>query len=78
MGSVFNEVEPSQGCSITENGKQKFGAFNASKKGEGKMTLEEYKSQKEHFINLDSARQQESLRKTQQSFMTIEEDYNQK
>ena len=56
MGSVFNEVEPSQGCSITENGKQKFGAFNASKKGEGKMTLEEYKSQKEHFINLDSAR----------------------
>ena len=43
MGSVFNEVEPSQGIVIMENGKTKYGGMNLSRKSEGMMTLEEYR-----------------------------------
>jgi stress response protein SCP2 len=52
MGSVFNEVEPSQGIVIMENGKTKYGSMNLSRKQEGMMTLEEYRAQKEFQINL--------------------------
>lgn len=50
MGSVFNEVEPSEGIKIGEGGKYKYGNMNLSKKNLGQMSLDEYKQQKEFAV----------------------------
>lgn len=44
MGSVFNEVEPSQGITIYEGAKSKYGVMNLSRKTLGQMTLDEYRT----------------------------------
>ena len=44
MGSVFEDIKPVIGTLLIEEGKVKYGIQNLSKKEDGQMTLDEYKT----------------------------------